>query len=276
MKVFISIDMEGVTGVCAEQQTSLTGAGYAEACTAMRADLDAALEGCLAAGATTVVVCDAHDESTNLSSEGLPEGVTLVSGSPSPLSMMTGLDASFDAVLLVGYHAMSGTAGAVLEHTYAYKVISVSCADRALGEVGLNSALAGFFGVPVVFVSGDDKLAAEAWTLLPGVEAAVVKEGVARTCARHVSPDVARARIRDGAERALRAVKRPDLLRLPAAPLRVMFARAHFCDLAATAAGVRRCDGLTIEISGEDYRQVFERFLVCLSLAASAGAPPSE
>ena len=135
----------------------------------MLADLLAALDGCRAAGADEIVVCDAHNDGGNLDPDAMPAGVTLMSGSPTPGSMMEGIGPGFDAALFVGYHARAGTPGAVLEHTWTYRVFGVSVGGVELGEFGLGAMLAGHFGVPAVYVSGDDKVAAEARALVPGV-----------------------------------------------------------------------------------------------------------
>jgi D-amino peptidase len=273
LKVFISIDMEGVSGICTEPQTDRTGDAYGEACTLMRADLDAAVGGCLAAGATEIVVCDAHDSGSNLSADALPAQVTLVSGGGGALSMMTGVDESFDAALFVGYHARSGTQAAVLEHTYTYKIVAVSCGGTQIGETAINAWVAGALGVPVVFASGDDKLAAEAQALSAGVETVVVKDGLHRSGAMFRPLEAACTAIRESVQRALAVDPRPEPLRWPGAPFVVTFARAHFCDAAAAGAGVRRLDGLSVEISGGDYLETFANFLACLTLADTAGPP---
>jgi D-amino peptidase len=275
MRIYISIDLEGITGIYSEEQTNLLGPGYAAARLAMRADLDAALEGCFAAGASDVVVCDGHDAGSNLDVVGLPENVTLVLGSPSPLSMMGGIEESLDAALFLGYHARSGARAAALEHTYVYNVVSASLGDLEVGEFGLNALLAGHFGVPVVFVSGDDKIAAEAAELVPGIEAAIVKTSLARTCVRALSPVVAERRVREGVRRALAASRPVAPLAWSGAPLRVVFTRAHFCDVAETCPGTRRLDGRTIEIGGASYLELFTTFIACLALAETAGPPSS-
>ncbi len=200
MKLFISIDLEGCTGVVTEEQTEPGYPAYEGARRLMRGDLDAVIEGCLAGGADEIVVCDAHDRGANLSADGLPPAVRLVRGSPPPLGMMAGIDESFDAALLVGYHARAGTTAAVLDHTYAYKVFRVRVDDMIeAGELALNAAVAGCFGVPVVFVSGDEAAVAEARELLPGVTGVAVKAGRTRTSARLLAPEATRTLLRDGA-----------------------------------------------------------------------------
>lgn len=272
MKVFVTIDLEGISGVYAEEQTDPAGAGYAAARQLMRADLDAVLEGCFEAGASEIVVNDSHDKGSNLSSVGLPTGVSLASGSPSSLSMMTGIDASFDAMLAIGYHACAGTAAAVLEHTYTYKIFSVTVDGQNVGELAINAAVAGHFGVPVVFVSGDDKVANEATAAVAGVHTAVVKYGDYRTSARLVAPTVAHEHIRGGVAAAL-AAARPNVLDWRGKTLVVTFSRTSFADVVASCPGVRRLDGRTIAIGGSDYLTTFKTFVFCLQ-AATVAAPP--
>ena len=272
MKVFISIDLEGITGICAEEETEPGGPAYSAACAAMRADLDAALEGCFSAGATSVVVCDAHAAGHNLRVTGLPDHVALVGSSPWSLDMMSGLDESFDAALFVGYHARAGTAAAVLEHTLFYKVFAITMAGMEIGEFGLNAMLAGHFGVPCAFVSGDDKAVAEARALVPDIGAATVKTSLGRTCTEALPPAATARLIREAVQTALVA-KLPAPLTWAGAPLQAMLARTHHCDAATTQCGTRRLDGRTIEIAGEAYLEVFRTLGASLQMAESAGPP---
>ena len=275
MKVFISIDLEGITGVCTEEQVDTNGSGYPSACAAMRADLDAALEGCWSAGATSVVVCDGHAAGRNVPVTGLTDGVVLVGHSPSGQDMMTGLDESFDAVLFIGYHARAGVAAALLEHTMAYKVFSVAMAGTEIGEFAINAMLAGHFGVPCAFISGDDKAVDEARALVPEIGTATVKTSVSRTCTKALPPVATGPLIREGVKAAL-AASLPAPVVWAGAPLEVVFARTHHCDAAATQPGARRLDGRTIEISGESYLQVFRALSATLMLAETAGPPSGE
>jgi len=267
MKVFISVDLEGISGVFAEDQTTVGTAPYGEAREYMRADLDAVVEGCLAAGATEIVVADGHDAGANLCFDDLPAMVSLASGSPAPLSMMQGVDSSCSAAMLVGYHARAGTCGAVLEHTYSYDVHSVRIGEREVGETAINAAVAGVFGVPVALVSGDDKLAREARGHIPGVECVVVKNGAMRTAARLLAPEPARTALRDGAHRALSTPARTVPLDLAGQTMRVTFGRTAACDAASRCPTVRRVDGYAVEISSRNYLDVFDAFLTCLALA---------
>ncbi len=271
MKLFIAIDLEGISGVVSEADTAREGAPAQRARAHMRADLDAVLEGCAAAGAGEVVVCDAHDDGRNLDPAGLPETVTLIGGAPAPLSMLQGLNPDCDGALFVGYHAMAGTAGAVLEHTWSYDTYAVTVGGLEVGEFGLAALLAGHFGVPALYLSGDDKAAAEARALAPGIVTTVVKTGVRRGAAAFLPLEVARARLRVDAEAALRAESWPAPLAWDGEPLRLTFTRVQFCDVAEACPGAVRLDGRTLEVGGSTFADVYAGFLACLRLSETTG-----
>ena len=267
MKLFIAIDLEGITGVVSERDTDREGPAAKAAREHMRADLDAVLEGCFGAGADEVVVCDAHADGRNLDAADLPPRVVLVGGSPTPYSMLQGIGRGYDGALFVGYHARAGTAAAVLEHTWNYKVFAAALGDLEVGEFGLGALLAGHFGVPAVYLSGDDKAAAEAEALAPGIVTTVVKRGITRLAAGLFSPGDVRARLREDVERALRADDKPAPLAWNREPLRLTFTRVEFCDRADGCPGVRRLDGRTLQIPGADFEEVYRGFLACVRLS---------
>src|SRR5437879_7732957 len=128
----------------------------------MTAEANAAVEGALAAGATRILVNDSHWFMRNLLAEELHQAAELVSGDPKPRSMVQGIEDGFDAALFIGYHARAGTPNAILDHTYADHIHEVRLNGKAVGELGLNAALAGIHGVPAAPVSGDSALAARA------------------------------------------------------------------------------------------------------------------
>lgn len=271
MKVFISVDLEGISGVCHEAQATMGTPEYQQAIDLMHGDVLAAVEGCRDGGADEIVVCDAHDFQRNLRAERMPEGVVLASGQPNSMCMLHGLDASFSAALFVGYHAMAGTRAAVLDHTYTYDVFRVRIDEYLeIGEVGINAGLAGRFGVPVLFVSGDAAVAAEAAELLPGVETAAVKTATGRTSALLQPPAMAHAAIRRGVARALRSQAAPAPVDFSGMPLRVTFFWSRACDNAAVCPGVERVDGRSLQIPGGDYLATYRTLLVALDLARAA------
>jgi D-amino peptidase len=274
VRVYVSADIEGVAGIVTAEQTMPSGGGeYARGRALMTAEVNAAIGAAFDAGATHVVVNDAHGPNTNLLVESLDERAELLTGRPKALNMVHGVDAGFDAALFVGYHARTGTAEAVLDHAYLGNVgFDMRLNGRPYGEFGLNAMLAGAFGVPVLMTSGDDKLAAEARALLPGIEAVVVKDAVGRTAARTVTPAVARRRVADGVRRALAGDLRAGLLRPPPPPfeLEVVFLRAGMADVAAVMPGVERLDGRTVRWRGDDYVTTFKACRALLLLGSTA------
>jgi D-amino peptidase len=271
VKLFIAIDLEGISGVVTEADTAREGGAAQRSRAHMRADLDAVLEGCAAAGADEVVVCDAHDDGRSLEPTGLPGFVTLMSGSTAPLSMLAGLAPDCDGALFVGYHARAGTVAAVLEHTWNYKVFLATVGDLEVGEFGVAALLAGEFGVPALYLSGDDKAAQEARQLVPGITTTVVKTGVRREAAALCPPDEARARMRADVRAALAATPWPAPLAWSGEPLRLTFTRVPFCDLAEACPGTRRLDGRTLEIVGASFAELYAGFLACLRLSELEG-----
>jgi D-amino peptidase len=271
MRVYLSVDMEGVAGVVHEDQTDPTdprhAAEYQRFRRLMTAEANAAVEGALEAGATYVLVNDAHWLMRNILAEELHEAAELMSGGPKPLSMMQGIELGFDAALLVGYHGRAGTPHAVIDHTYTDRVHGVRLNGRPVGELGLNAALAGAYEVPVALVTGDQAIAAEALDLLPGVETVIVKEAVGRSAARSVAPAVARSRIRHGVVRALRRKHQPFVVQ-PPITLEVMFAGTGMADMAELVPGATRVDGRTLRYVHDDYREAFRAWRALYNLAA--------
>ena len=199
MKVFISVDLEGIACVVCPVETQLEGVDYEKARSLMTGEARAAAEAARAAGATEIVVADSHGHMRNLLPEGLPEYVRLVRGAQRPLSMVQGLDAGCAVALFVGYHAGAGTAQGIMNHSFLGRVIgSVRLNDITVGETGFNAAVAGAMGVPVALVSGDQALADEAAGIVPWAERVVVKTGISSWSAESMTPAAAQAAIGRG------------------------------------------------------------------------------
>jgi D-amino peptidase len=204
LKVFISVDMEGITGVVNADDASRGGKDYDYFRQTMTREANAAIEGALAAGATEIIVRDSHGTALNLLPEMLNRNSKLLRDwSQGPMYMMEGIDESFDAAIYVGYHARAGTANAVLDHTSSGNVTDVRINGISMPETGYNALMAGYYGVPVVFVAGDKAVCDQAKELLGTVETVAVKEGIG-AAALNLHPEVAREQIRAGVEHALR------------------------------------------------------------------------
>ncbi len=265
MKVFISADLEGVTGVVGEEQLSAGGQDYDRARKRMTEEVNAAANGAIRGGATRVVVNDAHGPMTNILLESLQADIELITGSPKPGSMMAGLTKDFDIVFLVGYHAKKGSPG-ILSHSYVgSKVADIKVNDRSVGEAGLNGYYAGHFGVPVGLVTGDDQVVAESMDLFKNVKTAIVKWMYSRTAALCIHPQKSKSKIEQQAYLAIKEIQ--DLKPLvPKSPiqLEVAFLDYGMAEKAAIMPGASLLkDHLTVSYRQDDMGEIF-RGLQCM------------
>ena len=208
MKVYMSIDMEGITGVAGSYQILQDPGALPEVRELVTGDVNAAIEGAKEAGATTIWVNENHS-GRELLLEKVDPIAEVIIGKPKPLMTLEGLDASFDCVFMIGIHARAGTMGAVLDHTWVPKCVQALRVNGVtLGELGLNAVAAAHFGVPISLVTGDTQVVQEAHELLGDVEGVAVKVGLDRYAARCLHPSKAREAIREGAARAVREIAR--------------------------------------------------------------------
>jgi D-amino peptidase len=206
MKVFISVDMEGATALTDPEDVLPEGADYARGRIFMTGDANAAVQGAFDAGATEVVVNDSHWIMRNLLIEHLDPRAKLIKGFHKPMCMVQGLDETFDAAVFVGYHSCAGTEEGVLNHTLLGKEVhNLLLNGDPIGETRLNALLAGHFGVPVVFVAGDDAVCREAKGVLgDDLTTFAVKDGIDMFSALCLHPEVTAKGIREGVASSLR------------------------------------------------------------------------
>jgi D-amino peptidase len=267
MKIFVSSDMEGTAGVVDWEQCTGDGPQAAAGRQLLLAEVNAAIDGALAGGATEVVVNDSHSHMRNLPPRELAGQASYISGSHKPLYMMQGLDDSFDAVLFVSYHGSIG-APAGLSHTYNPRAVAeVRLNGTVAGEAGINALVAGHYGVPVVLVTGDRCACEETAALLPGIQTAVVKEPVSRLAAHNLHPDRACALIREVARTAVGGAARAAPPPLgPVATLEVSVRTTDIAEAATWVRGVRRAGPREIVIEGEDLLSVYRSFCAAILL----------
>lgn len=270
MKVFISCDIEGVSGVVsAPQQTSAEGRDYGRARDLMTGEANAAIAGAARAGADEIVVNDSHGSMINILIEKLNPAATLITGAPKPLSMMQGVGPDCHAAVFVGYHAKMGEVG-VLSHTISGgSVANVWVNDIPVGETGINAGLAGYFGVPVVLVCGDDIVGKEAKLLLPWVRAATVKWAVTRASARCLPPQKACEAIEKATFDALSDLKSARIW-LPESPVtfKIEFKDAGQAGNAARLPYSEVVNGRTLSFTADDYLTAFMGLRAMIGLAA--------
>lgn len=236
MNVFISADIEGVCGVVGDEHWSPKGSDYAKAREWMTLEVNAAVEGAVQAGATTVVVRDAHNTATNIEVDKLHHNAELISGWGPLGSMVEGVDETFGAVFLVGYHARVGTIDGTLAHTWSSTILDLRVNGQPIGEAAWAAMFAGRCGVPVTLVTGDDKLAAQVREELPpGFEFVVTKTGWAHFAAKMRPIETVRDEIRRAAARAVAGAKAVSPLR-PSLPLDVAVRFRDWENLGALAA----------------------------------------
>lgn len=217
MKIYMMTDLEGVSGVVdwevCDQDTHENHARRQLMRRLLTGEVNAAIEGLFAGGATEVVVNDGHGTGYTLDFEMIDPRVTVIHGTHRPF-WLPELDESFAATVLIGAHARAGTPGGVLYHTQSTLVKRTTVNHLEIGEIGQQALIAGHYGVPTVLVTGDQAACAEAEALVPGIETVAVKRGLSRYAAVSLPPARARERIREGAQRALGRIAEIKPLRL--------------------------------------------------------------
>jgi D-amino peptidase len=204
LKVYISVDMEGVAGVVSGRECSSSGPDYDYFRELMTLEASAAVAGAITAGANEIVVRDGHGAKTNIRPALLHKQAKLLRGvTDKPENMMLGIDESFDAVLFIGYHAKAGTEEGILAHTSSGNVVDLSINGVSLPEAGYNALIAGMFDVPVAFLAGDNWICQQAKELFGEVDTLETKVGM-RTAGLGLHPEVVQQKIRQAVYRALR------------------------------------------------------------------------
>ncbi|MFQ5551091.1 MAG: M55 family metallopeptidase [Gemmatimonadales bacterium] len=262
LKVYISADMEGVAGAVTSEQLGPAGFEYGRFRQFMTDEVLAAIDGARAAGATEFLISDSHGNGQNILIEQIPDGITIVRSWPRPLMMMQGIDDSFDAAMFIGYHASTTNPEGVRAHTMSSaRLAGVYLNGTAVPEAGLNAAIAGHFGVPVVMISGDDAAVAEAQELLGPIEGAVVKWNYGFHSARTLTPGDATRLIREAAERALRRLDEfnPYVMERPVT-VDITFKNYRPAEVLDYLSIVERIDAHGIRFVGSDMVEV-SRFL---------------
>jgi D-amino peptidase len=281
MKILIAADMEGITGVVHWDQVNSTHPEYGRFRKIMTGDVNAAVRGAFAAGADEVIVADGHGSGRNILIEELDGRVLLNNGTPAPFSMVEGIDTAVDGVIFVGYHAKVGTPFAILEHTWSDERVAnlwLKGGDedeyQTYGEIGLNAAVCGHFGAPVLMISGDQAACAEARALLGAIGTAIVKWPSGRMAARCLSPVESQRRIQETAHHVVSRLHsskgeeppfRPFLLRSPIS-LTIDFAHSEMADKASLLPGAVR-NGRQIEYTAQDIVTIYQAFRAAVTLA---------
>jgi D-amino peptidase len=256
LKVYISADMEGITGVASVDQLGPANFEYAQARQWMTADVLAAIQGAREAGATEFVISDSHGNGQSLLIDRFPTDIpiTIVRSFPRPLGMMEGLDSTFAAAIFIGYHTSTSSVTGVRAHTISSALLTrIAINGTSMSEAGINAAIAAQFGVPVVMISGDDQIVAETKQRLGNIEGAAVKRAIGFHSAATMTPEAGQALIRQRAKAAVtrRGEMRPYAMTKPLT-LEVSFKNYRPVELLGYLSNVQRIDSHTIRYVAKD------------------------
>ncbi len=261
LKVFVSVDMEGVCGVIHWEEVSRSGKDYDLFRKLMTEETNAAVEGALAAGATEILVRDSHGSARNILPHLLhPKAELIRDWSGGPLSMMEGIDKSFDAVLFIGYHARANTPDAVLDHTMSGTLYEVTVNGKRMPEAGINALIAGHFGVPVVLVAGDAAVCQQTSELLGDIATVAVKQGIGEA-AKMLSPKSACKLIKKETEKALNRLSdfKPYQLSSPYT-MEVTFKDEERAENASWIPGAKRTSATSVSFTSSQFLEVLKFF----------------
>ena len=278
MRVYVSVDMEGIAGVSHANPTERTDREYPAAVKLMVGEANAAVDGAASSGATDILVNDSHGGMYNLPPADVDPRARLLQGQKA-WSMVAGATTDpdavdgvplFDVALFVGYHARAGHPTGTIAHTYTDGPTQTRLNGRPTGEYGMNALILGAWGIPVGMVAGDDALADEVEAWLPWAERVVVKNGFGTSAASSLHPERARALIRDGAARAVERARAGELRALEVdrpVVIEVDYRRPVEADFAAMVPGAARVDDRTVRHSAPDVVTAYRGFLAGVRLA---------
>lgn len=257
VRVFISVDMEGIGGIGTSAMTSASGKDYATGRRLMTDEVNAVVQAIFAAGPAEILVNDSHGDMQNLLHTELDPRVNYIQGAVKPLGMVQGLDSTFDAAIFIGYHSRAGTANGFLAHTGSGIVKGLWIGGVEVGEGEMNAAFAGSVGVPVILASGDSTFTAQFSRNVPA-RTVVTKTAITPVSARLKHPDVVKAELATATREALAGLSSAETWTLPT-PLvvRIQFADVTRPQIMQAVPGVRQVDGYTVEFTAQSMREAY-------------------
>ncbi len=258
LKIFISVDMEGIGGIGTSKMTNGSGKDYSLGRELMTEEVNAVVSAIFEHGPAQVLVNDSHGDMQNLLHTRLDERVQYIQGNIKPLGMVQGLDDSFDAAVFLGYHSRAGTEDGFLAHTGSGSVKGLWINGVELGEGGMNAHFAGYQGVPVILASGDLAFTLQFEELVE-TRTVPTKEAVGSSVAKLIHPEVVRSRLRGATRDALNALGSAKVLEAGGpATVRMKFASTTRADILEAVPGMRRMDGTTVEYRAGDMLEAYK------------------
>lgn len=267
VKIFISADIEGISGITSIEQIFPGGRDYESARKLITKEVNIVVDAAFEYGASEILVNDSHFNKDNILIEELDSRVKLITGKYRPLNMMQGIDNSYNAVFFIGYHARAGTADALFDHTNIFDINNLKINEKIMGEMGMNARIAGCFGVPVIFLSGDQKAAMCAKEELNNPVTAVVKESISRSSVKMFPFKVVKDILRDGVHKAMSNIKsfQPIIKECPV-KIEVSFNFSNMAEICALIPGVTRKDARTVIYHAKEYMEAYKVYRVMVEL----------
>lgn len=257
VKIFISVDMEGIGGIGTSAMTSTGGKDYEVGRKLMTDEVNAVVSAILESGPAVIVVNDSHGDMQNLLHTQLDPRVEYIQSNIKPLGMVQGLDASFDAVIFIGYHAMAGSENGFLAHTGSGNVKGLWLNGVEVGEGGLNTYFASSLGVPVILASGD-KTFTEEIRKLTATRTVVTKEAIGASAAKLIHPDVVIKELQTQAKAALKEIKKVKPLTQDPIEFKLKVDVPTRADVAMSIPGMKRIDGYTVSYQAKNMEEAYK------------------
>ena len=266
MKYFISVDMEGISGIVDGSMVNSKRHDYEKGRKLMAADVNAAIKGILETDKDAeITVCDAHGSMNNINPTDLHKKAQLVRGTPKPQSQLATLDNTYHACLFLGYHSKKGTLEGIMSHTYSGgNIESLHINDTEVGETGLNARIAAHYNVPLIFLAGDTATTQEAKEVHPDITTVAVKEAIGRMSAKCLHPETAQQLITEGVKKALTQPYPPAIKVKTPVTFKIRFTDARRADAAALIPTTQRLDGKTIKLIAPDMITAYHGFIAAI------------
>jgi len=268
VKFYLSVDMEGISGLVDDSFIDSSKRHYERGQEIMTKEANHVIEAAFGSGCSAITVNDSHSKMNNLLFEKLHPEARLISGDVKPYSMVQGLDSTYEGMGMIGYHARAGTPGA-MSHSMFHNVRNFYINELVVGELGMNAYVAGYLGVPVLFVAGDDRTALEAEQLIPNITTAVVKESISRSSALLLSPHKTERILREQTEKAFINRHNVEPLVPPREPvLRIEFTNYGQAEWASLMPGVEIEAETTVKYQAKNMLEAYRAMLVMTELAS--------
>lgn len=276
MRLYISADMEGTAAVCSWAQVDPSNQhDYPVSRRYMNREIRAAIDGARTVAPCEVLINDSHWDMRNILWDELPSDVRAITGSRKPHSMAQGAEERFDAAFFTGYHGAIGARNAVLAHTYSNETIyAVRINGRACSEALLNAAFLGYYGTPVILITGDRDIVESTLVDLPWATGVIVKDAIGYFSANSLTPQAACEAITRGAAEAMRQIARAKpFLFAPPISLEIDTFGAEHADFIELLPGFQRISGRTVSFATDHYPSAFRAFLAAMRIAVKANLP---